>query len=116
MASTLQHQPPSLLTPEPPVAVNHVTPPTASDPVVRKQVVQDLMAQMQGTYNFMQVCYNPDTRCHVAPCVLSLNYNNKTGMSVAFHLNTLGKEKTPHFCGKMFYFGLLNFVGLHVGV
>lgn len=28
-------------------------PPT--DPLVRKQVVQDLMAQMQGTYNFMQV-------------------------------------------------------------
>lgn len=27
----------------------------AADPMVRKQVVQDLMAQMQGTYNFMQV-------------------------------------------------------------
>ena len=26
-----------------------------SDPLVRKQVVQDLMEQMQGTYNFMQV-------------------------------------------------------------
>lgn len=26
-----------------------------TDPMVRKQVVQDLMAQMQGTYNFMQV-------------------------------------------------------------
>lgn len=26
-----------------------------SDPMARKQVVQDLMAQMQGTYNFMQV-------------------------------------------------------------
>uniref|UniRef100_H3CVH1 Cell cycle associated protein 1a n=1 Tax=Tetraodon nigroviridis TaxID=99883 RepID=H3CVH1_TETNG len=54
MVNVLQHQPPSLLTPEPPVAVNHVAPPAASDPVVRKQVVQDLMAQMQGTYNFMQ--------------------------------------------------------------
>lgn len=52
--TTLQHQPPSLLTSDPPVAVNHVAP-TTSDPVVRKQVVQDLMAQMQGTYNFMQV-------------------------------------------------------------
>lgn len=61
MVNVLQHQPPSLLTPEPPVAVNHVAPPAASDPVVRKQVVQDLMAQMQGTYNFMQVCYNPGT-------------------------------------------------------
>lgn len=27
----------------------------AGDPMARKQVVQDLMAQMQGTYNFMQV-------------------------------------------------------------
>lgn len=27
----------------------------AADPMARKQVVQDLMAQMQGTYNFMQV-------------------------------------------------------------
>lgn len=58
MVNNLQHQPPSLLTPEPPVAVNHVPPAPASDPVVRKQVVQDLMAQMQGTYNFMQVHYS----------------------------------------------------------
>lgn len=75
--NTLQHQPPSLLTPEPPIAVNHVTPPTASDPVVRKQVVQDLMAQMQGTYNFMQVRYNPDTWFCVARFVLNLNYNDE---------------------------------------
>lgn len=27
----------------------------AADLMARKQVVQDLMAQMQGTYNFMQV-------------------------------------------------------------
>lgn len=27
----------------------------AADTMARKQVVQDLMAQMQGTYNFMQV-------------------------------------------------------------
>lgn len=59
--NTLQHQPPSLLTPEPPIAVNRVTPTPPSDPVVRKQVVQDLMAQMQGTYNFMQVNYHPGT-------------------------------------------------------
>ncbi|XP_048087182.1 caprin-1-like [Alosa alosa] len=39
--------PPTSADPAPPVSV-------AADPVVRKQVVQDLMAQMQGTYNFMQ--------------------------------------------------------------
>ncbi|XP_062380327.1 caprin-1-like isoform X2 [Sardina pilchardus] len=39
--------PPPSAGPAPPVA-------KAADPVVRKQVVQDLMAQMQGTYNFMQ--------------------------------------------------------------
>ncbi|XP_041931209.1 caprin-1-like isoform X1 [Alosa sapidissima] len=39
--------PPTSADPTPPVSV-------AADPVVRKQVVQDLMAQMQGTYNFMQ--------------------------------------------------------------
>lgn len=55
MVNSLQHQPPSLLVAEAAVTVNHVTPPPASDPVVRKQAVQDLMAQMQGTYNFMQV-------------------------------------------------------------
>lgn len=31
----------------------------AADPMARKQVVQDLMAQMQGTYNFMQVGGSP---------------------------------------------------------
>ncbi|KAI4884366.1 hypothetical protein NFI96_012410 [Prochilodus magdalenae] len=35
-------------------SLNPVLPPTAADPLVRKQAVQDLMAQMQGTYNFMQ--------------------------------------------------------------
>lgn len=55
MVNSLQHQPPSLLATEAAVTVNHVTPPPANDPVVRKQAVQDLMAQMQGTYNFMQV-------------------------------------------------------------
>ncbi|XP_052458076.1 caprin-1 isoform X1 [Carassius gibelio] len=34
--------------------LNAVLPPPAADPVVRKQAVQDLMAQMQGTFNFMQ--------------------------------------------------------------
>lgn len=55
MVNSLQHQPPTLLATEAAVTVNHVTPPPANDPVVRKQAVQDLMAQMQGTYNFMQV-------------------------------------------------------------
>ncbi|XP_039983972.1 caprin-1a isoform X2 [Xiphias gladius] len=54
MVNSLQHQPPAQLAPEPNITVNHVTPSPATDPVVRKQVVQDLMAQMQGTYNFMQ--------------------------------------------------------------
>uniref|UniRef100_A0A673ND31 Caprin-1-like n=1 Tax=Sinocyclocheilus rhinocerous TaxID=307959 RepID=A0A673ND31_9TELE len=37
-----------------PHTLNAVLPPPATDPVVRKQAVQDLMAQMQGTFNFMQ--------------------------------------------------------------
>lgn len=52
------HQPvqaaPTPVVPEPhPLTTVNLTPP--SDPVIRKQVVQDLMAQMQGPYNFMQV-------------------------------------------------------------
>uniref|UniRef100_A0A8C1UMB3 Cell cycle associated protein 1b n=1 Tax=Cyprinus carpio TaxID=7962 RepID=A0A8C1UMB3_CYPCA len=46
-------------TPTPVVPEPHplttVTPTPPSDPVVRQQVVQDLMAQIQGPYNFMQV-------------------------------------------------------------
>uniref|UniRef100_G3P610 Cell cycle associated protein 1b n=1 Tax=Gasterosteus aculeatus aculeatus TaxID=481459 RepID=G3P610_GASAC len=34
--------------------LNLVSPVPPTDPLVRKQVVQDLMAQMQGMYNFMQ--------------------------------------------------------------
>lgn len=55
MASSHQLQPPAQLATEPTVTVNHGIPPPEADPVVRKQVVQDLMAQLQGTYNFMQV-------------------------------------------------------------
>ncbi|XP_049573686.1 caprin-1 isoform X2 [Syngnathus scovelli] len=54
MVNSLQHQPPAQLPPEPSAAVNRVSPCPSTDPVIRKQVVQDLMAQMQGTYNFMQ--------------------------------------------------------------
>ncbi|XP_069030277.1 caprin-1a isoform X2 [Embiotoca jacksoni] len=54
MVNSLQHQPPAQLAPESSIAANQVTPSPANDPVVRKQAVQDLMAQMQGTYNFMQ--------------------------------------------------------------
>ncbi|XP_034047193.1 caprin-1a isoform X2 [Thalassophryne amazonica] len=50
----LQQQSPTQLAPEPTVTGNHVTTCPTSDPVIRKQAVQDLMAQMQGTYNFMQ--------------------------------------------------------------
>lgn len=53
----LQSAPPPV-TPEP-LELNPVAPVPAPvptpDPVVRKQAVQDLMAQMQGPYNFMQV-------------------------------------------------------------
>uniref|UniRef100_A0A673ZFJ0 Cell cycle associated protein 1a n=1 Tax=Salmo trutta TaxID=8032 RepID=A0A673ZFJ0_SALTR len=51
VVNSLQHQSPPQMTPEP-HTVNPVS--HTPDPVVRKQVVQDLMAQMQGTYNFMQ--------------------------------------------------------------
>uniref|UniRef100_A0A8C8DMI4 Cell cycle associated protein 1a n=1 Tax=Oryzias sinensis TaxID=183150 RepID=A0A8C8DMI4_9TELE len=54
MVNSLQHQPPAQLSAEPTAAVNQGPPSPASDQVVRKQAVQDLMAQMQGTYNFMQ--------------------------------------------------------------
>ncbi|XP_070708438.1 caprin-1a isoform X3 [Pempheris klunzingeri] len=54
MVNSLQHQAPVQLATEAAVTVNHASPTPVSDPVVRKQAVQDLMAQMQGTYNFMQ--------------------------------------------------------------
>lgn len=49
--NSLQPQSP---VPEPTVTVKPITPCPPPDPVIRKQAVQDLMAQMQGTYNFMQ--------------------------------------------------------------
>ncbi|XP_054892605.1 caprin-1a isoform X2 [Poeciliopsis prolifica] len=52
--NSLPHHPPAQLASEPTMAVNQAAPSPATDPVVRKQAVQDLMAQMQGTYNFMQ--------------------------------------------------------------
>lgn len=54
MVNSLQHQAPAHVAAEPTVTVNNVAPSPVCDPVVRKQAVQDLMAQMQGTYNFMQ--------------------------------------------------------------
>ncbi|XP_041853110.1 caprin-1b isoform X3 [Melanotaenia boesemani] len=55
--SALQQQP--VQPTAPPVALethpmNLTSPVPPTDPLARKQVVQDLMAQMQGTYNFMQ--------------------------------------------------------------
>ncbi|XP_016426730.1 caprin-1-like isoform X1 [Sinocyclocheilus rhinocerous] len=51
-------QPPAAMSPalvsSEPHTLNAVLPPPAADSVVRKQAVQDLMAQMQGTFNFMQ--------------------------------------------------------------
>ncbi|XP_051962672.1 caprin-1-like isoform X1 [Xyrauchen texanus] len=53
-----QQQPPAAMSPvlvsSEPHTLNTVLAPPATDPVVRKQAVQDLMAQMQGTFNFMQ--------------------------------------------------------------
>uniref|UniRef100_A0A6Q2Y197 Cell cycle associated protein 1a n=1 Tax=Esox lucius TaxID=8010 RepID=A0A6Q2Y197_ESOLU len=54
VVNAFQHHPPPHLAPET-HTVNPIAPSLTPDPVVRKQVVQDLMAQMQGTYNFMQV-------------------------------------------------------------
>lgn len=53
--NSLQNPSPAQLAPEPTLTVNQAAPSPATDPVVRKQAVQDLMAKMQGTYNFMQV-------------------------------------------------------------
>ncbi|XP_047014261.1 caprin-1a isoform X2 [Ictalurus punctatus] len=51
-------QPPSSMSPALVSSEAHslapVLSPASADPLVRKQAVQDLMAQMQGTYNFMQ--------------------------------------------------------------
>uniref|UniRef100_A0A8C1BTS8 Cell cycle associated protein 1a n=1 Tax=Cyprinus carpio carpio TaxID=630221 RepID=A0A8C1BTS8_CYPCA len=56
--NTSSQQPPAAMSPalvsSEPHTLNAVLPPPAADPVVRKQAVQDLMAQMQGTFNFMQ--------------------------------------------------------------
>lgn len=53
MQQPVQQAPPLIAMESLPLSVVAPVPPT--DPMVRKQVVQDLMAQMQGTYNFMQV-------------------------------------------------------------
>ncbi|XP_023271073.1 caprin-1 isoform X2 [Seriola lalandi dorsalis] len=57
--SAMQQQQQPVQPAAPPVALdthpmNLASPVPPTDPMVRKQVVQDLMAQMQGTYNFMQ--------------------------------------------------------------
>lgn len=51
----VQPPPPALPLESCPHQVTLTTASPPSDPLVRKRVVQDLMAQMQGTYNFMQV-------------------------------------------------------------
>ncbi|XP_054475518.1 caprin-1b isoform X2 [Anoplopoma fimbria] len=58
MQQQQQQQPPMQPAASPVALETHplslVSPVPPTDPLVRKQVVQDLMAQMQGTYNFMQ--------------------------------------------------------------
>lgn len=62
---------PSPVIPEP-HPLTTVTPTPPSDPVVRQQVVQDLMAQMQGPYNFMQVgSFAGWFFCHMFVCILN---------------------------------------------
>uniref|UniRef100_A0A4W5LTJ5 Cell cycle associated protein 1b n=1 Tax=Hucho hucho TaxID=62062 RepID=A0A4W5LTJ5_9TELE len=63
--STILQQ--SVLSAPPPITteshpLNGATPPGTppADPVVRKQVVLDLLSQMQGPYNFMQVSLSPE--------------------------------------------------------
>ena len=60
MQQQQQQQPPPMQPAASPVAMEThplslASPVPPTDPMARKQVVQDLMAQMQGTYNFMQV-------------------------------------------------------------
>ncbi|XP_057692388.1 caprin-1b isoform X2 [Corythoichthys intestinalis] len=50
----VQSAPPAIVMEAHPLTMVAPPPPPSTDPMVRKQVVQDLMAQMQGTYNFMQ--------------------------------------------------------------
>ncbi|XP_041725018.1 caprin-1b isoform X2 [Coregonus clupeaformis] len=56
VVSVIQQQP--VQSAPPPIALEthplNVATPTVTPPVVRKQVVQDLLSQMQGPYNFMQ--------------------------------------------------------------
>ncbi|XP_010774881.1 caprin-1b [Notothenia coriiceps] len=59
VAALQQQQPPLMQPAVSPVAMethplNLASPVPPNDPLIRKQVVKDLMAQMQGTYNFMQ--------------------------------------------------------------
>ncbi|RXN01720.1 Caprin-1 [Acipenser ruthenus] len=52
--SPVQSAPPPVVAAAEPHTLNPVAPTAPADPVVRKLRVQDLMAQMQGPYNFMQ--------------------------------------------------------------
>lgn len=56
MVNSLQQQPQAT---SPPLPDAHtLTAVAQADPLIRRQRVQDLMAQMQGPYNFMQVINN----------------------------------------------------------
>ncbi|KAB5558777.1 hypothetical protein PHYPO_G00021130 [Pangasianodon hypophthalmus] len=68
-------QPPSSMSPALVSSETHslapVLPPSSADPLVRKQAVQDLMAQMQGTYNFMQDSMLEFDRQPLDPAIVS---------------------------------------------
>ncbi|KAM6960651.1 caprin-1b [Aplochiton taeniatus] len=59
---------PAALEPQP---AARATPTPPANPVVRKQVVQDLMAQMQGPYNFMQDSMLEFDGQHIDPAIVS---------------------------------------------
>ena len=58
---TVQLAPPHAELETRPLSAAPPSPP--ADPVVRKRAVQDLMAQMQGPYDFMQVRSCPRPSC-----------------------------------------------------
>jgi len=51
------------------------------DPVLRREKLQDLMTQIQGTYNFMQVCFSL-LLWHKAPVPTELG---KTVLTMCLH-------------------------------
>uniref|UniRef100_A0A8C4HJI1 Cell cycle associated protein 1a n=1 Tax=Dicentrarchus labrax TaxID=13489 RepID=A0A8C4HJI1_DICLA len=94
MVNSLQHQPPAQLASEPTVTVNHDTHTPTNDPVIRKQAVQDLMAQMQGTYNFMQDSMLEFDGQALDPAIVSAQ-PMKPGQTVDLQQMALSESRLP---------------------